>query len=554
MMKSLVGIMWIVLVLISGCSGNPDAKRLYDDLLSNYNKLVRPVVNVTDALTVKIKLKLSQLIDVNLKNQIMTTNLWVEQSWYDYKLKWDPKEYGGVEMLHVPSDHIWRPDIVLYNNADGNFEVTLATKATLNYTGRVEWKPPAIYKSSCEIDVEYFPFDEQTCVMKFGSWTYDGFQVDLRHIDEIRGSNVVDIGVDLSEFYTSVEWDILEVPAVRNEKFYTCCDEPYLDITFNITMRRKTLFYTVNLIIPCMGISFLTVLVFYLPSDSGEKVSLSISILLSLTVFFLLLAEIIPPTSLVVPLLGKFVLFTMILDTFSICVTVVVLNVHFRSPQTHVMAPWVRRVFIHVLPRLLVMRRPQYQIDKRTMGAHHGQRVMVRTCNGLELRDPSLFVETSASELVESSVLFPSLDSRDELHPRELEAVNLGSACRIHGSPATTAAPPPQLPTEESVDALCNTLHHWHHCPELYKAIEGIRFIADHTKREEDSTRVKEDWKYVAMVLDRLFLWIFTLAVVVGTAGIILQAPTLYDDRIPIDVRLSEIASTTAKPHIVTSL
>jgi nicotinic acetylcholine receptor len=96
--------------------------------------------------------------------------------------------------------------------------------------------------------------------------------VDLRHIDEVKDSNIVDIGVDLSEFYTSVEWDILEVPAVRNEKFYTCCDEPYLDITFNITMRRKTLFYTVNLIIPCMGISFLTVLVFYLPSDSGEKV------------------------------------------------------------------------------------------------------------------------------------------------------------------------------------------------------------------------------------------------------------------------------------------
>ncbi len=43
----------------------------------------------------------------------------------------------------------------------------------------VEWKPPAIYHSSCEMDVEYFPFDEQTCVMKFGSWTYDGFQVNI---------------------------------------------------------------------------------------------------------------------------------------------------------------------------------------------------------------------------------------------------------------------------------------------------------------------------------------------------------------------------------------
>ena len=91
--------------------------------------------------------------------------------------------------------------------------------------------------------------------------------------EEVGPPPVIDVGIDLSEFYMSVEWDILQVPAVRNVKFYTCCEEPYLDITFNITMRRKTLFYTVNLIIPCMGISFLTVLVFYLPSDSGEKVN-----------------------------------------------------------------------------------------------------------------------------------------------------------------------------------------------------------------------------------------------------------------------------------------
>ncbi|CAD0255872.1 unnamed protein product [Spodoptera exigua] len=497
------------LAALAGCAANPDAKRLYDDLLSNYNKLVRPVLNVSDALTVRIKLKLSQLIDVNLKNQIMTTNLWVEQSWYDYKLSWEPREYGGVEMLHVPSDHIWRPDIVLYNNADGNFEVTLATKATLNYTGRVEWRPPAIYKSSCEIDVEYFPFDQQTCVMKFGSWTYDGFQVDLRHIDEARGTNIVELGVDLSEFYTSVEWDILEVPAVRNEKFYTCCDEPYLDITFNITMRRKTLFYTVNLIIPCMGISFLTVLVFYLPSDSGEKVSLSISILLSLTVFFLLLAEIIPPTSLVVPLLGKFVLFTMILDTFSICVTVVVLNVHFRSPQTHTMAPWVRRVFIHVLPRLLVMRRPHYRVDPH--------------------RSRFAGLVTAVSEST----------PWDESSP-------LSGVGAVPGVPACATCRSCHL---HDAPALCDALRRWHRCPELNKAIDGINYIAEQTRKEEESTRVKEDWKYVAMVLDRLFLWIFTLAVVVGSAGIILQAPTLYDERAPIDVRLSEIAYATAKPR-----
>lgn len=72
---------------------------------------------------------------------------------------------------------LFSPDGPTFCSADGNFEVTLSTKATLYHSGRVEWKPPAIYHSSCEMDVEYFPFDEQTCVMKFGSWTYDGFQV-----------------------------------------------------------------------------------------------------------------------------------------------------------------------------------------------------------------------------------------------------------------------------------------------------------------------------------------------------------------------------------------
>lgn len=66
-------------------------------------------------------------------------------------------------------------------SADGNYEVTIMTKAILRYDGQVIWKPPAIYKSSCGMDVEYFPFDEQTCFMKFGSWTYDGYTVSERN-------------------------------------------------------------------------------------------------------------------------------------------------------------------------------------------------------------------------------------------------------------------------------------------------------------------------------------------------------------------------------------
>ncbi|ENN74447.1 hypothetical protein YQE_08965, partial [Dendroctonus ponderosae] len=293
---------------------NPDAKRLYDDLLSNYNRLIRPVFNHTEALTVWLSLKLSQLIEMNLKNQVMTTNLWVVQKWFDYKLKWEPGDYGGVEFLYVPSEHIWLPDIVLFNNADGNYEVTLMTKATLKYTGEVNWEPPSIYKSSCEINVQYFPFDEQSCLMKFASWTYNGLQVDLRHMDQLPGSNIIKVGIDLTEFYLSVEWDILAVPATRNEEYYPDNKEPFsgtkpIDITFKITMRRKTLFYTVNLIIPCVGITFLTVLVFYLPSASGEKASK-------------------------------------------------------LSPSTHKMSSTFRKIFLQFMPKILIMRRTTYSIPE----------------------------------------------------------------------------------------------------------------------------------------------------------------------------------------------
>ncbi|GFS30026.1 acetylcholine receptor subunit alpha-like [Trichonephila inaurata madagascariensis] len=80
----------------------------------------------------------------------------------------------------------------------------------------------------------------------------------------------------------------------------------------------------------------------------------------------------------------------------------------------------------------------------------------------------------------------------------------------------------------------------------LNNCVKPIYFTISHLKT---NLQVKEDWKYVAMVLDRLFLWIFTVAVLVGTCGIILHAPTLYDTREPIDVRLSEVAMATMHHH-----
>nr|CAD2157546.1 unnamed protein product [Meloidogyne enterolobii] len=80
----------------------------------------------------------------------------------------DPSKFSGIKKLHIPSDLIWIPDIVLYNNADGEPHISIVSDAIIYFNGLVVWKPPSIYKSFCNIEIEYFPFDTQECLMKFG--------------------------------------------------------------------------------------------------------------------------------------------------------------------------------------------------------------------------------------------------------------------------------------------------------------------------------------------------------------------------------------------------
>lgn len=76
---------------------------------------------------------------------------------------------------------------------------------------------------------------------------------------------------------------------------------------------------------------------------------------------------------------------------------------------------------------------------------------------------------------------------------------------------------------------------------EILQALRGVRFIAQHIKDADKDNEVVQEWKFVSMVLDRFFLWVFTLSCIGGTLGIILQSPSLYDTRLSMYQTLSEI-------------
>ena len=167
--------------------------------------------NANETVKVYFELYIAQLIKIDEVSQIMETKLWLKQRWNDYKLRWNFSEYDKIRNIRVPSDDIWKPDIVLYNTAMGDFHVKQNTKAVVSYDGEVTWMPPAILKSSCSIDVTYFPFDAQNCTMKFGAWTHGKSRIDLKMVRNMANQD---------EFWESGEWEILDAKGVKVRQTY----------------------------------------------------------------------------------------------------------------------------------------------------------------------------------------------------------------------------------------------------------------------------------------------------------------------------------------------
>lgn len=161
---------------------------------------------------------------------------------------------------------------------------------------------------------------------------------------------------ELSNYVFSGTWDLIGCPAyiVQNT------NKRYSEINYKIQLRRKTLFFTVNLLMPCVLISFLSVLTFYLPAHAQEKVTLCISILLALIVFLLLVSRSLPPTSVTIPLISKYLFFAFVINIITIIVSVMIINVNYRSPRTYKMPRWVRIIFLNWLPILMFMTRPRH--------------------------------------------------------------------------------------------------------------------------------------------------------------------------------------------------
>lgn len=435
-----------------GKTGNDDEIRLVKHLFSDYDREVRPVIKKSDVVEVVFDLAYAQLVDLDEKNQVLVSNVWVRMSWYNKLLIWDKNIFGGIESINIDPSLIWLPDIVLYNNAEetlGSGQVDqFKTKVIINHDGRNKWYAPTILKSRCGISVEYFPFDDQKCDLTFLSWTYDGFRVKI--------SNKSD-KADIASYSKSGEFKLLSVNAYYKEVIFGCCPEPYPQVTYTIHMRRKTLFYFNNLIVPCFLITTLGLLTFVLPPATGERVTLVITTLLAMTVFMLMIAEKTPTTSKATPLIGKFFIASMVIIGMSLIATCITLNLYECSRTIDSVPRFVRVLFLNYL-------------------------------------SPALRVDPPRSlVLAPPPAMFDDNDN-DEEDEKVVERQTLrGRSWNFH-----------KANSNESNETLPRKV------PTLSKELtQGIAILSERARHQNQQEAIAEEWHAVAKVADRLFLIVF---------------------------------------------
>ncbi|XP_062987493.1 LOW QUALITY PROTEIN: acetylcholine receptor subunit gamma [Elgaria multicarinata webbii] len=469
-------------------------EKLLNDLMANYNRNFRPVKDKGDVIDVSVKLTLTNLISLNERDEELTTNVWVEQKWYDYRLQWNPDDYDNIRLLRIPSTMVWLPDIVLENNIDGVFDVAMYANVLAWPSGNISWLPPAIYRSVCSIIVTYFPFDWQNCSMVFQSQTYNAQEINLLLFVEDK-QTIEWIFIDPEAFTENGEWAIKHRPAKKivNAGRVSPDDIGYQQITVFLLIQRKPLFYIINIIIPCVLISSVAVLVYFLPAKAGgQKCTVSINVLLAQTVFLFLIAKKVPETSQAVPLIGKYLTFLLVITIAIVVNAVIVLNVSLRTPNTHAMSERVRQVFLHLVPRYLGM---------------HTRRNDVPAGNPVVRRRSSLGLMAKADE-------YMLLKARSELlFERQRERVGLMKIflARIGGGLENGC---PQ--------DFCNSLRHA--APEIQACVDACNHITRTLQEKSDFDSENEEWILVGRVIDRICFLIMASVLVFGTVGIFLMA------------------------------
>lgn len=365
-----------------------------------------------------------------------------------------------------------------------------------------------MFTTLCGIKVKYFPFDIQECELKFGSFVYNARTMNIEPLETLKFPN--------EHFQENGEWDIYRVKMQRSEKYHQCCpNDSFVEITVTIKMGRESMDYFINLIVPCCLISSMIFLGFILPPESGERIGLSITVLLAMTVFQQLTSEIMPSYDF--PILGQYY-FAIIMEIgASVVVTTMILNFYHRTNRK--MPGWVKKLVIDWIATIVFLTNTSEKrkiVRRKTMRrSRRRQRQRSRIQNDSRNRsikkkpDDIKDQQNQGFNMVTFSDTIYCGPSVSE--PANTDMENLGRQINYGVN---------SYPFQNSHEALEIPL----------KNNEDVRpYMDDSDTLSEDELAIRHwEWTLVARILDRFFLVVAIICGIVTVSAIFLRAPKLW--------------------------
>ncbi|KAG8195623.1 hypothetical protein JTE90_017917 [Oedothorax gibbosus] len=341
-MKSWVHIAvgFLLLVCLNGVSGDDQEFRLVRYLMSNYDSAVRPSLSVAQPVAVAFRMSLLALLSLDERQGVLSSSCRITQKWNDVHLRWNSSDFGGVTTVRIPASQIWRPDVVLRNNADPSLSSNVGEEhAVLRSSGDIIWTSQVLFRSACTLDLRFYPFDFHLCHLNFTSASYDMQQVTLA-ADH----------ADLSTYHPNPEFHLEDIllnagSAINSQEA----------LSFTMVLRRRPGPHLLRHVLPCFLVTGLAALAFLVPPQSSERLTLAVGCMLALLLVNVATGGGPGVSAPQLPLLGAYQLCCLCLVSSVAFLSAMTLGLHAKGCDGIPPSKWLRKCVLGCLAPMLMV-------------------------------------------------------------------------------------------------------------------------------------------------------------------------------------------------------
>lgn len=263
-------------------------KLLFEDLFTNnneYSNLVFPHEDQLATIKVNMKFALYSIPEFDEVGGTLSVIGRLKMAWFDHFVieKYVPQRHV-LEAINIAQDDIWLPPITVFNSVESltpvghsGYEVTV----TLT-NGYIQWEIGVVTKTGCTVVATDYPFDTQFCTISFTPWGYSNSEVSIITDEE---------NINLEDFIENEEWAVLE----STQELSVAANRSI--ISYHLTLKRRPVFFIVNMMVPVILLGMLNSLCFVLPIDSGERVGFATNVFLTFAVYLTILSSELPVSS-----------------------------------------------------------------------------------------------------------------------------------------------------------------------------------------------------------------------------------------------------------------